>query len=278
MPDFNPTPPEFPCLGMAEWGVDSTGPWQALVYKDIRYRFRWMPPGRFWMGSKETEPERWNDEDRHLVTLTEGFWLGETTVTQALWRAVMAENPSEFDEDDKLPVENVDWNMVQDFIQRLIQAADCPGLELPTEAQWEYACRAGTETPFSFGEQVTTDQVNFDGNYPYAGGKKGEYRKKTVPVASLPANPWGLYEMHGNVWEWCRDGWQKQLGTEPVRDPLTPAERGADRVVRGGSWNDFGGSVRSACRSHFTPGFRFDYLGFRLARGHIEPGAGGAGG
>jgi len=261
---------------MAEWGVDSVGPWQTLVYEDVSYRFRWIPPGRFWMGSPEDEKGRDDDEDRHLVTLTEGFWLGETAVTQALWRAVTGDNPSHFKGDD-LPVERVDWNTVQDFIRRLVQAAECPGLELPTEAQWEYACRAGTEKPFSFGEQITTDQVNFDGNYPYSGGRKGEHREKTVPVASLPANPWGLHEMHGNVWEWCRDGWNEHLGTAPATDPLTPAGKGALRVVRGGSWSNGGGLVRSAYRYRSTPDFRLGSLGFRLARGHIEPGVGGAG-
>lgn len=191
MPEFNPTPPEFPCAGMAEWGVDSIGPWQSLIHKDVSYRFRWIPPGRFRMGSPRDEPERSDGEDRHLVTLTEGFWLGETAVTQALWRAITGDNPSQFHGDD-LPVENMDWDMVKYFIRRLIQAADCPGLELPTEAQWEYACRAGTETPFSFGEQITTDQVNFDGNVPYAGGKKGGVSRETCSCSQPASQSLGL--------------------------------------------------------------------------------------
>lgn len=277
MPDFNPTPPEFPCVGMAEWGVDSTGPWQALVYQEIRYRFRWMPPGRFWMGSPAIEAERRSNEDYHLVTLTEGFWLGETTVTQALWKAVMGKNPSRF-KGDALPVENVSWNDTKKFIQRLVESGSTAGLCLPTEAQWEYACRAGSDTPFSFSKQITTKQVNFNGKYPYVGRRRGEYRQKTVPVASLPANPWGLYEMHGNVWEWCQDAWCKQLGADSVENPLTRRQlENAHRAMRGGSWQFYSRNARSAYRYSRVPSRRSDDLGFRLARGPIQPGASGAG-
>lgn len=275
MREFNPTPPEFPCAGMAAWGVDAIGPWQALVYKDIRYRFRWIPPGRFWMGSPESEAERGDFEDLHLVTLSEGFWLGETTVTQALWRAVTGHNPSHF-KGLEMPVENVDWIEVQGFVQKLIERAQCPGLCLPSEAQWEYACRAGTETSFSYGDRITTDQVNFNGNYPYARGILGVYRQQTVPVASLPVNPWGMFEMHGNVWEWCRDSWKDHLGTGPVRRPSTTAYETASYVVRGGSWINYGKDVRSAYRNHSAPDNRHGYLGFRLARGHCGKKIGGA--
>lgn len=267
MDEFNPTPPEFPFAGTAEWGADEIGPWQTLVYDDISYRFRWIPPGRFWMGSPAGEAERFDNEDRHLVTLTKGFWLGETTVTQALWRTVMGENPIDF-EDDNLPVETVDWNMAWEFIQRLIEVADSPDLCLPTEAQWEYACRAGTETPFSFGDLINTDQVNFARNIPNRGELKGEFRGKTVPVGSLPPNPWGLYEMHGNVDEWCQDAWREHLGVDPVEDPLMrPETAGAHRVVRGGSWINFCANVRSAFRARLAPHEFYDPLGFRLARG-----------
>ena len=116
-------------------------------------------------------------------------------------------------------MERVSWNDVQGFLARINELVPGLDLVLPTEAEWEYACRAGTETPFSFGETITPEQVNYNGDYPYAGGKKGLYRQETVPVASLPANPWGLYEMHGNVWEWCADG-QRSYTADAVTDPV----------------------------------------------------------
>jgi formylglycine-generating enzyme required for sulfatase activity len=122
-------------------------------------------------------------------------------------------------------------------------------LELPTEAEWEYACRAGSETPFSFGATISPAQANYDGNHPYAGGEKGLYREKTVPVKSFAPNDWGLYEMHGNVWEWCADG-QRQYDSELHENPRGPEDKDAPRVVRGGSWNDQPGGCapRSATR------------------------------
>ncbi|TPQ28700.1 hypothetical protein C2U68_04385 [Methylomonas koyamae] len=182
------------------------------------------------------------------------------------------DNPSGFEDSLEHPVEQVSWADVQRFIEKLNQLI--PGLtaQLPNEAQWEYACRAGTTTPFSFGANITPKQVNYDGNYPYADGEKGLYREKTVPVKSLPANPWGFYEMHGNVWEWCQDVWQTDLGTAAVVDPLTQADAdtGGARVLRGGSWYGGGGDLRSAVRGHYRPNYRGDGIGFRLALGHAE--------
>ena len=136
-------------------------------------------------------------------------------------------------------------------------------LQLPTEAMWEYACRSSTATPFSFGADITTDQVNYNGNPPNAGGAKGKARQQTVPVGSLPSNPWGLYEMHGNVWEWCADC-PRVYSSEAVTDPQGPAD-GAFRVVRGGSWFYDAGIVRSASRGAYGPGDRVNDLGFRCA-------------
>jgi len=266
-----------------EWadacGRDHYGLWADWSYHGVTQRFRWIPPGLFWMGSPKDEEGRWDWEDQHHVTLTQGFWLAETTVTQALWEAVMGKNPSRFKGDDR-PVENVSWDDTEKMIQQLnAKGADQEEkFMLPTEAQWEYACRAGTRGPFSFEGELTLERVNYRGTWEFEHDKWGEgARQETAPVASYPRNACGLFEMHGNVWEWCRDGWKEQLGTESVKNPLTPSERGAFRVVRGGSWRHFGGFVRSAYRPHLTPDYRFDYLGFRLARGHQEPGAGGAG-
>ncbi|MFD1624846.1 formylglycine-generating enzyme family protein [Azospirillum griseum] len=178
-------------------------------------------------------------------------------------RAVMGENPSEFTGDDRRPVDNVIWNDVQGFLTRL--NARVPGLDLslPTEAQWEHACRAGTTTPFSFGATVTPEQVNYDGNSPYADGHKGLYRVSTVAVGSLPPNAWGLYEMHGNLWEWCADG-VRDYTAEAETDPRGPES--AKRVLRGGSWLSFARNARAACRNWSLPDVRYDDIGFRCAR------------
>ena len=215
------------------FGRDEYGLYADFSLQGIIQRMRWIAPGEFVMGSPESEAERFNDETLHQVILSRGFWLADTACTQALWQAVLGQNPSAFKGADR-PVENVSWDDVQRFLDGL--NALIPGQEfrLPTEAEWEYACRAGTTTPFWFGEQITPEQVNYDGNYPYAGGAKGAYREETVPVKALPCNGWGLYQMHGNVWEWCQD-WHGAYPTETVIDPAGPPS-GADRVLRGGSW------------------------------------------
>ena len=133
---------------------------------------------------------------------------------------------------------------------------------LQTEAQWEYVCRAGTTTPFSFGETITTYQVNFNGNHPHGDSPKGEFREATVDVKSLPANPWGLYQMHGNVWEWCSE-WYAEYSPDTQADPTGP-ELGSYRVLRGGGWIGHARRVRSACRSRVVPSDRGSALGFRL--------------
>ncbi|MDD3482752.1 formylglycine-generating enzyme family protein [Azovibrio restrictus] len=273
----NPFPP---CFADA-WGDDRHGLWSSFTLETGQGRasqvMRWIEPGKFWMGSPESERERRGDEGpQHEVTLTRGYWLAETACTQALWRAVMGTEPSLF-KGDELPVEQVSWQEVQEFLKRLEELL--PGMEagLPTEAEWEYACRAGTVTPFSFGETISTGQANYDGNFPYADGEKGEYREKTVPVKSFEPNAWGLYQMHGNVWEWCADGMRKYDGVEQV-DPAEPVREGARRAVRGGSWISHAWGLRSACRYDGAPGGRSSILGFRLVLRSIEPGQARPGG
>ena len=221
------------------------------------------------MGSPETEAERLDFEGpRHEVTISRGFWLADIACTQALWQAVMGNNPSQFQGPDR-PVENVSWDDVHGFLARINERLPGLDLRLPSEAQWEYACRAGTETPFSFGETITPEQVNYDGNHPYRGGKKGLYRQETVPVASLPANPWGLYEMHGNIWEWCQDHWHETYDGAPSDGRAwidEDADPGAGRVLRGGSCSNYARDVRSAYRLAPHPGYRYSYSGFRCAR------------
>jgi len=272
--DFQLLPDDFPAPWAKESGEDEQGLWMAFVYKGVRHAFRWIPPGRFLMGSPEDEAERGSDERQHEVILTRGFWLGETPVTQALWQAVMGDNPSRFKGSDR-PVEGVSWDDAQRFIARLNGERDDLLLRLPSEAEWEYACRAGSTSPFWFGDTIGTAQANYDGNYPYAGGAKGENRGQTVEVTALPANDWGLYQMHGNVWEWCQD-WYEDYPKGPVRDPRGP-DTGASRVQRGGSWFSSARRPRSAYRVHGHPGIRFDGTGFRLARGRTAQQANAAG-
>lgn len=262
-------------------GADARyGLWAEIVVGPAVQRLRWIEPGRFRMGSPDSEPERFDNEGpQHEVTLTAGFWLADTACTQLLWEAVTSDNPSHFRDSRRslgtvhpnsplgaadLPVEQVSWNDVQGFLMSLKRVLPrcVPGL--PTEAQWEYACRAGTQTPFSFGLQITTGHVNYRGDAPYAGGAWGFDRNRTVEVKRLPPNDWGLYEMHGNVLEWCADGLrtytdQAQVDPMGARDDEAPS-----RVMRGGSWSGGARGARSAYRDAFAASMSSSYLGFRL--------------
>ena len=284
------SPPTFPYAWASDWGENRYGLWQAFTYKDVRHAFRWIQPGTFQMGSPDgsgeegAEEGRWKDETLHQVTLSKGFWLAETTVTQALWQTIMGANPSYFKGDNR-PVETVNWDDAQAFIDKLNQIHPDLTVRLPWEAEWEYACRAGTQTPFNFGTELTLDKVNYRGTWGYKGNEWGEGAKKsTTDVKTYPCNAWGLYEMHGNVWEWCQDVWQEKLPALPVIDPEGIAggdKAGVRRVVRGGSWDDYGESVRSAIRSRGDPASRSYYLGFRLVLGlelqPVQQGGGAAG-
>ena len=231
----------------------------------VTQRFRLIQSGTFWMGSPETETERWaGGETRHQVTISKAFWLADTVCTQALWEIVIGSNPAHFKDNPNNPVEIVSWKNVQDFLQKLNSLQTGLSVQLPTEAQWEFACRAETETPFSFGKNITPEQVNYNGNQPYTGGAKGLYREKTIPVKSLAANAWGLYEMHGNVWEWCQDAFKADLGSEASTDPLS--KLGDFRVLRGGSWFDGGRLCRSAYLIDRDPSLANRSVGFRLSQ------------
>jgi len=267
------SPPIFPYPWASAWGEDRYGLWMTMTYQAIDHTFRWIEPGIFMMGSPQNEKGRYDDEDLHQVTLTQGFWMAETTVTQALWVAVMGENPSDFKDkkDEKhshnYPVENVSWDHVQGFLKKINQLHPDLHLRLPWEAEWEYACRAGTQTPFNFKGELSLDKVNYRGTWDdYENWGEGA-KQKTAEVKSHPCNHWGLYEMHGNVWEWCKDDWQAHLGTEPVQDPRVGGV-GDRRVVRGGSWVNDGRDVRSAYRYRYAPDLRDYNLGFRLLLGH----------
>jgi sulfatase modifying factor 1 len=195
-------------------------------------KFVWIPPGNFIMGSPKEEKQRFDNETQHKVTLTKGFYMGVYTVTQEQYETVMGKNPSSFKGEKNLPVEQVTWDDCQEFIKKL-RGKDKKLYRLPFEAEWEYSCRAGTKTPFSFGETISTDQANYNGNFTYGDGKKGVDRKKTTPVGSFPANAWGLHDMHGNLFQWCQD----RYGDYPQNDVVDPqgADNNKSRVLRGGS-------------------------------------------
>jgi formylglycine-generating enzyme required for sulfatase activity len=233
-----------------------------------------IPAGSFLMGSPEEEPERSEDEGpQHEVTLG-SFFMAQTSITQAQWRAVASwqkvehdldSDPSDFKGANR-PVERVCWIDAVEFCRRLNQHTG-QRYGLPSEAQWEYACRAGSTTPFHCGATLTPELANYDGNDVYANGPKGTHREQTSDVASFPANGWGLHDMHGNVSEWCEDHWHDSYNFAPGDDQpwLIPAAADEERrLVRGGSWGGGPGGCRSACRDSSRPDFVYDDTGFRV--------------
>ncbi len=241
-------------------------------YYDLRIEMVRIKAGTFMMGSPEgKESGRYNDEILHQVTLTKDYWLGKYEVTQAQWKAVMGYNPSRFKGDNR-PVEGVEWDKAKAFCEKLNEhyAESLPAgymFDLPTEAQWEYACRAGTTTAYSYGNASDVKKMNFNGNYPCGfGSRKGEYRKETVDVGSLGyKNAWGLYDMHGNVSEWCRDRQGDYSDTAAI-DPVGPQKGHPNYYrVRGGSWYSTAKNCRSASRISSYRGSSSNSLGFRLA-------------
>jgi formylglycine-generating enzyme required for sulfatase activity len=226
-----------------------------------------IPAGSFDMGSPENEKDRYDDEGPvHRVTVR-SFALAKTEVTQGQWRALMGSNPSHFkDCGDNCPVEQVSWNDAQEYVKKL-SAKTGKTYRLPSEAEWEYAARAGTRTRFHTGDCLSTDQANYDGNYPPSGCPKGQYRQKTLPVASLAKNGFGLYDMHGNVWEWVQDCRHSNYNGAPTDGSAWEVNcTGVGRVLRGGSWNIKPQNARSAIRYNLDPSFRDYYTGFRPAR------------
>jgi formylglycine-generating enzyme required for sulfatase activity len=223
-----------------------------------------IPGGRFLMGSPETEAERDQDEGpQHYVNVPE-FLMGKYTVTQAQWQAVMGNNPSQFKGKNR-PVENVSWNDATKFCQKLSKKTG-RDYRLPSEAEWEYACRAGTTTPFYFGETITPELVNYNGNETYGNVPKGKRRGETTDVGIFPPNSFGLYDMHGNVSEWCQDIWHSNYDGAPVDGSAwVNGGNSSRRVLRGGSWYSNPRSCRSAYRLIFYSVGANDYLfGFRL--------------
>jgi uncharacterized protein (TIGR02996 family) len=243
-----------------------------------------IPPGAFLMGSPDSEEGHSEDEGpQHEVEGSRAFYLGVFPVTQGQWQRVMGRNPSHFrsrgggkgqvrglDTRD-FPVECVSWEDAVAFCRKL---SDLPEearakrlYRLPSEAEWEYACRGGaaSSTPFHLGDSLSSTQANFDGNFPYGGAAQGPSLQRPTPVGSYNPNAWGLFDLHGNVWQWCADWYADDYYQQgPRRDPPGPPE-GSRRVIRGGSWYGFGQFCRTAYRSWSGPAYRDDDLGFRVS-------------
>jgi eukaryotic-like serine/threonine-protein kinase len=216
-----------------------------------------IPAGEFLMGSPNSEKGSMKWEwPQHRVQVPK-FYLGQTLVTQAQWQALMGDNPSDFKGDSNLPVDSVNWPQAKEFCQKLSAKSDDYIYRLPSEAEWEYACRANTMTPFAFGETITPELVNYDSNYPYAQAAKGEYRCKTTRVGSFPANSFGLYDMHGNLSEWCSDEWVDNYNDAPTDGSArgdVNSLSGTGRLLRGGSWYDYAWFCRSGYRNYYIMG------------------------
>ena len=265
-----------------------------------------IPAGSFLMGSPQGEEGRIDAEGpQHRVEIGE-FLMGQTPITQAQWRVVagwqprdgeswgreLKLNPSRFRggdnqkggearlfdgeaNTDQRPVEQVSWEDAIEFCNRLRQRTG-QNYSLPSEAQWEYACRAGSDTPFHFGETISPELANYDGNYFYGDGPKGKYQGQTTPVGRFLANAWGLRDMHGNVWEWCLDQWHARydesaptdgsawVEAEAERSDVNKDDKFAQRLLRGGAWGGLPGNCRSAYRSHLRPGDVGSHVGLRV--------------
>ena len=252
----------------------------AATTNSIGMKLTLIPAGEFMMGSPDEEEGHSDDETEHRVRITKPFFLGVYEVTQAEYERVMGTNPSWFSstgigkgsvsglDTSRFPVELVSWDDAAEFCRKLSslpeERAARRTYRLPTEAEWEYACRAGTTSPFHFGSQLNGEQANCDGGYPYGTTDKGPDLKRTTTVGSYAPNAFGLYDMHGNVWEWCQDWYGEQYyATSSSADPKGPSS-GSSRVLRGGSWGSGARYCRSAYRGRYTAGYRYDGSGFRL--------------
>jgi len=270
------TPVGFPGVCKSEAGI----PFEQIS-NSIGMSLVSIPPGEFLMGSPATEARRATEEFQHPVLITKPYWLGVYQVTQAEYASVMLESPSFFSDrgkgcervtgisTERFPVEEVSWDDATEFCARLSSLPNETSIgmtyRLPTEAEWEFACRASTSTPFHFGLTLTGIEANCDGREPYGIVGRGEFLGRTTEVGSHMANAFGLHDMHGNVWEWCQD-WYGVNAYERSRfaDPKGPST-GTCRVARGGAWNSPARFCRSACREWHSPSRRFGHLGFRVA-------------
>ena len=239
---------------------------QAFTDSVTGMEFVWVPGGCFQMGSNNGDSD---EKPLHKVCV-DGFWMGKYEVTHGQWQKLMGSNPARFKKGDNYPVKQVSWNDCQDFIKKF-NARSGKDFRLPTEAEWEYACRAGSKTKYSWGDRIFCEKAMY-GNGVFCNNCKDYVRKNglngdcSAPVGSYAANALGLYDMHGNVWEWCADWYDKYYyyyGNSSVSNPTGPSS-GSYRVFRGGGWRNPPWYLRSANRGRYGPGYRLNALGFRL--------------
>jgi formylglycine-generating enzyme required for sulfatase activity len=261
---------------------------EKVLTNSIGMKLALIPAGKFQMGSPEKENEREDKELLHEVTITRPFYMGVSVVTQAEWQKVTTKNPSRFKAGSgggpDHPAENMTFDEAVDFCKKLSALAEEKKAgrtyRLPTEAEWEYACRAGTTTPFHYGTSLSSKQANFNGDFPYGGAAKGAYLRQTAKVGSYEPNAWGLYDMHGNVSQWCSDWYDPEYYKKsPKEDPKgpekgvmptgyksrsTPGDGQFYRVIRGGSWVDEARGCRSAYRYRAMPHEAYQIIGVRV--------------
>ncbi|MGR3276902.1 SUMF1/EgtB/PvdO family nonheme iron enzyme [Acaryochloris marina NIES-2412] len=246
--------------------------------KDVTLELAQIPAGRFSMGSPPSEQHRQQTESpQHIVSIPE-FYLSRYPITQVQWRLVAAlpavkreldDSPSHFTGDDR-PVESVSWFDVVEFCNRLSLLTG-KDYHLPSESAWEYSCRAASNTPFAFGETLNTELANYDGTAAYGAGPTGNFRQQTTRVGKFPANPYGLSDMHGNVWEWCADHWHGNYGNAPVDGSVWQDQYFFACVLRGGAWNTQAASCRSASRIWEAASEQSNHIGFRVACTLVKP-------
>ena len=231
-----------------------------------KMEFIYIPPGNFEMGSSILP-----DEKTHMVTLNKGFWIGRYEVTRQQWESLMGttelhpEKPSPYSADDSTyPVVSKSYHDIEEFLKKMNEPAANGHFRLPTEAEWEYACRAGTTTHFNYGDYTSDSLANYDAQFPSNHGPLGKFLKRVQPVGSYPPNQWGLFDMHGNVWEWTSD-WYGSYPEHQVVNPTGP-EKGELKVMRGGSWTFTADHLRSARRSTHAPDLWGYSIGFRVVR------------
>lgn len=239
-----------------------TGTVKKLKLKDgVFIDMIYCEPGEFIMGSPYEEEGRDADEIQHRVTLTHGFWMSKCEVTQRQWESVTGKNPSTFKGNASLPVDNISWNNCKDFVRKLNKRVDC-GARLPTEAEWEYACRAGTKTAFFWGNSLNGRRANCNGDFPCATRERGPYLRRPTVAGQYAPNPWGFFDMHGNMYEWCEDKCCDYT-SEDVTDPIGDMY-GKCRVLRGGCWYFGARFCRSANRIKNNPSYADAFTGMRL--------------
>ncbi len=235
--------------GSAEYVTEDIG--------GVKLEMVYVPAGSFMMGSNEADDEK----PIHRVNLS-AFYMGKYAITQEQYQAVMGTNPARFKGSNR-PVEKVSWDDGMEFCQKLSQRTGNK-YSLPSESQWEYACRAETTTPFCYGETISTDLANYDGNRTYGKGLKGKYREQTTSVGDFPPNAFGLYDMHGNVWEWCLDTWHENYNGAPTDGSAWIENDNHSHLLRGGSWDNDPVNCRSSCRNGLARVIRYNYCGFRV--------------